>query len=66
MVLGGILAEILAVAEADVNDAVNRYAFGTKRGDSILFAAGLGTDSSLVGAAELAFTALLSDPLSHR
>jgi predicted NBD/HSP70 family sugar kinase len=66
VVLGGILAEILAVAEDEVTDAVNRHGFGVARGTSILYAAGLGQDSSLVGAAELAFQALLADPLSPR
>jgi predicted NBD/HSP70 family sugar kinase len=66
VVLGGILAEILAVAEDEVTEAVNRHGFGTNRGAAILCAAGLGQDSSLVGAAELAFQQLLADPLSRR
>ncbi len=58
VVLGGILAEMLAVAPDDLVDAVNRHGFGDARGESILCAAGLGPDSSLVGAAELAFQKL--------
>jgi len=66
VVLGGILAEILAVAGEDVIDAVDTHGFGSHRGQSILRAAGLGQYSSLMGAAELAFQELLADPLSVR
>jgi predicted NBD/HSP70 family sugar kinase len=66
VVLGGILAEVLAVAPDDLVDAVNRHGFGEARGEAILCAAGLGPDSSLVGAAELAFESLLADPLAPR
>jgi predicted NBD/HSP70 family sugar kinase len=66
VVLGGILADIFEVAEDEITDAVNRHGFGSARGVAVLCAAGLGPDSSLVGAAELAFQHLLADPLGGR
>ncbi|MDQ1722470.1 MAG: hypothetical protein QOI26_2204, partial [Pseudonocardiales bacterium] len=63
VVLGGMLERILRVAREDVELAVHRHAFDDPRGVAELSAAGLGRDSSLIGAAELAFQRLLGNPL---
>jgi len=63
IVLAGILDRILRVARDDVERAVHRHAFDHSRGATELCSAGLGSNSSLIGAAELAFQRLLANPL---
>ena len=54
IVLGGLFAGALEVARAEIEASVRRYAFDAARGYAELCSAGLGEDSSLLGAAELA------------
>ncbi len=63
VVLGGILAKILQLARPEVEAALHRHAFDDPRGVAELATAELGADSSLIGAAELAFQRLLGNPL---
>ncbi len=65
VVLGGALAHVLAVARPEVEGSLHRHAFGDAPESIRLVGAGLGTDSSLIGAAELAFGRLLADPFSR-
>ncbi|HSY16593.1 MAG TPA: ROK family transcriptional regulator [Jatrophihabitantaceae bacterium] len=62
IVLGGVLAKVLQTARAEVESALHKHAFDDSRGVVDLRAAGLGEDSSLMGAAELAFQQLLNNP----
>jgi predicted NBD/HSP70 family sugar kinase len=62
VLLGGVLAGVLDVARTEVEASVRRHAFGASRGCAQLCCAGLGGDSSLLGAAEIAFRALLANP----
>jgi predicted NBD/HSP70 family sugar kinase len=65
VLLGGSLAGILAFAGEDVERSLRANVLvGTPLPE--LLAAGLGDDSALLGAAELAFADLLSDPLLSR
>ncbi|SOD72970.1 predicted NBD/HSP70 family sugar kinase [Jatrophihabitans sp. GAS493] len=65
VVLGGLLAAVIEVAQQDVEAALNKHAFDTAHGSLQLCGAGLGQDSSLMGAAELAFKGLLANPFSR-
>jgi len=62
VVLGGSLGDILELARAEVAAAVSRYAFGDAGRGVELVVPAFGTDSALLGAGEVAFTALLADP----
>jgi predicted NBD/HSP70 family sugar kinase len=62
IVLGGSLAGVLEVARAEIDAALDRHAMDAARRMVDLQAAALGDDSSLLGAAELAFRPLLADP----
>jgi predicted NBD/HSP70 family sugar kinase len=61
VILGGSLGEVLELARAEVASAVSRYALGAGRAVELVVPA-FGTDSALLGAGEVAFTALLADP----
>lgn len=63
VVLGGMLAPILQLVRKDIELALHRHAFDDSREVAELSIAGLGQDSSLIGAAELAFQRLLGNPL---
>ena len=63
IIMGGALGEIFAAAEAALRDAVHEAGLGPPLEQLRLLQPAFGFDSSLIGAAELAFTALLSDPL---
>jgi predicted NBD/HSP70 family sugar kinase len=63
VILGGSLSDVLTIDRAAVEIEVERRAMSAPRGGVRLVPAGLGEDSSLMGAAELAFRALLEDPL---
>jgi predicted NBD/HSP70 family sugar kinase len=66
VILGGSLASVFDFATAEVVEAVKRYAMTAGHATVELCTPGLGTDSSLLGAAELAFTDLLADPVAQR
>ena len=63
VVMGGSLESVLALAQTQVETALDQHAMAAARGMVELRAAGLGEDGSLLGAAELAFGPLLADPL---
>jgi predicted NBD/HSP70 family sugar kinase len=62
VVVGGSLGEVLELARDEVEAAVERYAFALSRPGVELVLPAFGTDSALLGAGEVAFTALLADP----
>jgi predicted NBD/HSP70 family sugar kinase len=62
VVLGGSLCELLELARPEVERFVAAYSFGRANQDVQLVPPALGKDSSLLGAAEIAFADLLSDP----
>jgi predicted NBD/HSP70 family sugar kinase len=65
VMLGGSLVALLDIAENDIRQALERYVFtGTTVVELVRPA--YGADSSLLGAAEIAFESLLADPLSVR
>jgi predicted NBD/HSP70 family sugar kinase len=63
VILGGALAEVYAAAEPSVRMAVEEVALRPPHEHLRLVPPAFGLDSSLAGAAELAFGPLLSDPL---
>jgi predicted NBD/HSP70 family sugar kinase len=63
VILGGALAEVFLAAGDTVRDEVVRTGLAALVGEARLVVPALGSDSTLVGAAELAFEPLLSDPL---
>lgn len=63
VVLGGALAEIHEAAGQAVETAVRRYSLAPPFEGVRLVRPAFGLDSSLLGAAELAFAPLLADPL---
>ncbi|MDQ6657538.1 MAG: ROK family transcriptional regulator [Actinomycetota bacterium] len=63
VVLGGLFGKLLAECSGDIVRALDARSLDTS---VELTAPGLGDDSALLGAAEIAFGALLSDPLSAR
>jgi len=62
VILGGSLAALLELARDDVQASVERYTFGSATRGVQLVVPALGEDASLLGAAEVAFADLLSDP----
>lgn len=62
VILGGSLGEVLELARPQVESAVRRYTFGDAGPGVELALPAFGPDSALVGAGEVAFTALLADP----
>jgi predicted NBD/HSP70 family sugar kinase len=66
VILGGSLAGVFDFAMNEVNSAVSDYAMTAGHATVQLCTPGLGSDSSLLGAAELVFTELLADPLAAR
>ena len=65
VILGGSLTGVLALAADEIDRALSAYAMTTAREAVRLRPPGLGADSSLLGAAELAFARLLDDPLNR-
>ena len=63
VVMGGSLQDVLALAQGFVETALDQNAMAAARGMVELRPSALGEDASLLGAAELAFGALLADPL---
>jgi predicted NBD/HSP70 family sugar kinase len=62
IVLGGVLAGVLEVAGHEVTAELDRQAMGAARRMVEVRSSGLGSDSSLLGAAEVAVRFLLADP----
>jgi len=62
IVVGGSLAELVRLERDTVETELDRRAMGALRAGVKLLLAGLGRDSALIGAAELAFQDLLSAP----
>lgn len=62
VILGGSLAPILELGATSIEAQLDRHAMAGPRGMVSLRTPGLGEDSSLIGAAELAFQPLLADP----
>jgi predicted NBD/HSP70 family sugar kinase len=62
VVLGGSMGDVLELVRPEVEAAVERYAFGLSQPGVELVLPAFGTDSALLGAGEVAFTALLADP----
>jgi predicted NBD/HSP70 family sugar kinase len=63
VVFGGILGEVFATGPERVREAMTAATLAAPREQVRLEVAGLGADSSLLGAAELAFEPLLENPL---
>lgn len=64
VVMGGFLRALLPLVQDDVLAALDRQALRSHREQVRIVAPGLGGDSVLLGAAELAFAELLADPVS--
>ena len=64
VLLGGYLADLLDVAGDAIEAALDRYALEAPGRTVQLVAPAFGADSALLGAAEVAFAELLSDPLT--
>lgn len=62
VVLGGTLAQVWRAAEDRINEAMGRSSMTAPREDVHVRPAGLGGDSPLIGAAELAFGPVLDHP----
>jgi predicted NBD/HSP70 family sugar kinase len=62
VLVGGHMAGVLELARADVERAVERYAFERSHPGVELALPACGADSALLGSGEIAFTALLADP----
>jgi predicted NBD/HSP70 family sugar kinase len=62
VILGGSLAPILELGATSIEAQLDRYAMAGQRQMVTLRTPDLGDDSSLIGAAELAFRPLLADP----
>jgi predicted NBD/HSP70 family sugar kinase len=63
VIFGGILGEVYASGPERVRQAMTAVTLAAPREQVRLEVAGLGADSALLGAAELAFEPLLEDPL---
>jgi predicted NBD/HSP70 family sugar kinase len=66
ILLGGSFAEVLDIARPDVQAAIDDHVFNGPGEQVVLSRPGLGADSALIGAAEIAFAQLLADPLGGR
>lgn len=65
-ILGGSFADVLELARGEVESALAHYSFDLRSDRVELREPAFGGDSALLGAAEIAFADLLSDPLSAR
>ena len=65
IVFGGMLADVFAAVEPRVSEQLAAVALSAPREQARLVRAGLGLDSTLLGAAELAFAPFLADPLGR-
>ena len=66
VVLGGSFAEVLEIARPEIETALDSAVFHAPGEPVVLSEPGLGEDSALIGAAEIAFAQLLADPLGGR
>lgn len=66
VLLGGSFAEVLDLARGDVQAALDSYVLDAPGETVLLCKPGLGADSALIGAAEVAFARLLADPVGGR
>lgn len=66
VILGGSLSHVLDIAGNDVSENLDRYALDAPGQSAQLAQPAFGSDSALLGAAEIAFSALLADPVSVR
>ncbi|WP_375481473.1 ROK family protein [uncultured Jatrophihabitans sp.] len=66
VVLGGSLSDVLELARDELEEALATYTLEPPYETVRLSPPGLGDDSALLGAAEIAFTELLDDPSSAR
>lgn len=65
VIFGGLLREIFPVVEEQLRGHLAASGLAAPREQVSLLLPGLGGDSTVMGAAELAFHALLDDPLTH-
>jgi predicted NBD/HSP70 family sugar kinase/biotin operon repressor len=65
IVLGGFLRVFPSLAPEVLNDALARHSLRAARDLVRIVAASLGSETLMIGAAELAFAPLLSDPAAH-
>ena len=63
VIFGGMLQDVYAAAAPQVAARIAQHAMPVSRERALLRLAGLGDDSTLIGAAELGFATLLKDPL---
>jgi predicted NBD/HSP70 family sugar kinase len=63
VLLGGYLSELLDIAGPEIEAAVRRFAVESPGRTVELLHPTFGADSALLGAAEVAFAELLTDPL---
>ena len=66
VILGGSLSAVLEIAGEEVSSALDRYALDAPGQSAQLTQPSFGTDSALLGAAEIAFSQLLADPVAAR
>jgi predicted NBD/HSP70 family sugar kinase len=66
VILGGSLADVLDIARDVVEQSLDRHALDAPGRTVQLSLPSLGEDSALLGAAEVAFAAVLDDPLGDR
>jgi predicted NBD/HSP70 family sugar kinase len=64
VLLGGSLARVLDIARRPIEESLTRYMFEAPTRTVELVQPALGRESALLGAAEIAFAPLLTDPLS--
>ncbi len=64
VIIGGSLGDVFSLARDVVDGEVTRHSMGSALRMSVLRTPQLGGDSSLLGAAELAFGPMLTEPLS--
>lgn len=64
VIVGGLLGEIYAAVAPTVHEHIARSALSAPRAKVTLTLPGLGADSIIIGAAELAFGPLLNDPVA--
>jgi predicted NBD/HSP70 family sugar kinase len=65
IVLGGFLRVFPSLAANALNDAVARHSLRAPRDLVRIVPASLGSETLMIGAAELAFAPLLADPAAH-
>jgi len=65
IVLGGFLRVFPTLAAGALNDAVARHSLRAPRQLVRIVPASLGSETLMIGAAELAFAPLLADPAAH-